>query len=64
MLALECVGDSYARPTMKQVVKRLLNLCAVRKHADELGIKQMLRDSDSKKAALYKYMGYLIRGSH
>ena len=40
-LALQCIDmDSYERPTMSQVVRRLLNLRVIRKHAKELGIKQ------------------------
>ncbi|XP_055959662.1 probable inactive leucine-rich repeat receptor-like protein kinase At3g03770 isoform X2 [Mercurialis annua] len=41
-LALQCVAlDLFERPSMKQVVKRLLNLQVVRKHAKELGIRQV-----------------------
>ncbi|XP_050208461.1 uncharacterized protein LOC126657741 isoform X2 [Mercurialis annua] len=48
-LALQCVAfDSFERPSMKQVVKCLLNLLVVRKHAKELGIKQVVRRKTKK----------------
>lgn len=46
-LAMECVAFVPSNsPKMKQVVKPLLNLFAVLRHADDLGIKQMLCGDD------------------
>ncbi|XP_050208462.1 uncharacterized protein LOC126657743 isoform X1 [Mercurialis annua] len=47
-LALQCVDNSFERPSMKQVVKCLLNLLVVHKHAKELGIKQVARRKTKK----------------
>ncbi|XP_073313407.1 probable serine/threonine-protein kinase PBL17 isoform X1 [Primulina huaijiensis] len=41
-LGIQCLHDSdYYRPTMKQVVKRLLKLKVVKRHADFLGVNTM-----------------------
>lgn len=46
-LAMQCVQpERYSRPTMKQVVKRLLELRVVSHHAHELGIKKRARASN------------------
>ncbi|XP_073279633.1 probable serine/threonine-protein kinase PBL17 [Primulina huaijiensis] len=42
VLGIQCLRDpGYYRPTMKQVVKRLLRLKVVKRHADFLGVNMM-----------------------